>query len=166
MSLLLNTGAMHYRESANDAWKLLVIKSDADLMVLADEYSTSATYQLGEYCRRDGKLYRCITAITTAEAWNSSHWLETTIGAELETLALTPAAAIPITSGSYNLAGLTAEHIVVYWGFSSSAENSPPADITVTTSAGYFTVTVTGTTSESFKPVFTLPTAVVTSAHS
>lgn len=86
MSLLLNTGAMHYRENVNDDWKPLVIKANADLTVLADEYSNASTYVVGEYCRYDGQLYRCTTAITTAESWTPAHWTETNIGNELESI--------------------------------------------------------------------------------
>lgn len=39
------------------------------------------------------------------------------------------------------LAGLTSDHIVCRWGF-SSGEASPPADITVSTSSGSYTITV------------------------
>ena len=83
---------------------------------------------------------------------------------------LTPASAIPIpasgASASYNLTGLTADYVVVRWGFSESAENSPPCDLTVTTYEGYFTVSNTnGTTSESFTPVFAIPTALAVTTH-
>ena len=86
MSLILHTGAMHYRENASDSWKPLVIKSNVDLTVLADAYSTSSTYEVGEYCLYDEKLYRCISAITTAESWTPAHWTETNIGDELESI--------------------------------------------------------------------------------
>lgn len=49
----------------------------------AAEYSSANTYALGSYCTRDGKLYRCTTAITTSETWTEAHWTETTVGAEL-----------------------------------------------------------------------------------
>lgn len=52
-------------------------------LAAAVPYSTSQTYALGAYCTRAGKLYRCTTAITTAETWTADHWTETTIGAEL-----------------------------------------------------------------------------------
>ena len=54
--------------------------------VVADEYSTSSTYAVGDYCLYDGDLYRCTTAITTAEAWNSAHWTMVTIGEEITDL--------------------------------------------------------------------------------
>ena len=104
MSLLLNTGAMHYRENVNDEWKPLVIKANADLTVLADEYSNASTYVVGEYCRYDGQLYRCTTAITTAESWTPAHWTETNIGDELESindeLESINDSYLPLTAGS------------------------------------------------------------------
>lgn len=49
----------------------------------ADEYSTSATYAVGDYCIKDGVLYRCTTAITTAEAWTAGHWTATQLADEV-----------------------------------------------------------------------------------
>ena len=37
--------------------------------VIAPAYSASGTYAVGDYCTKDGYLYRCNTAISTAEAW-------------------------------------------------------------------------------------------------
>lgn len=72
---------------------------------------------------------------------------------------LTPAAAVSIPaegqSAVYTLAGLTASHVVAFWGFTASSENDPPVSLDVTTAANTFTViNHRGTTSESFKPVF------------
>lgn len=48
-------------------------KSKENAMV-ADEYSSSKTYALGDYAYHAGTLYKCTTAITTAEAWTVGHW--------------------------------------------------------------------------------------------
>ena len=40
----------------------------------ATAYSSSSTYQLGQFTLYDNKLWICISAITTAEAWNEDHW--------------------------------------------------------------------------------------------
>lgn len=37
-------------------------------------YSASKTYALGDKVRYNKKLYKCTTAITTAEAWTAAHW--------------------------------------------------------------------------------------------
>ena len=50
---------------------------------LASEYSTSATYAVGDYCVKDGVLYRCTTAIATAESWTAAHWTATKVTTEL-----------------------------------------------------------------------------------
>ncbi|BAK99218.1 hypothetical protein OBV_20200 [Oscillibacter valericigenes Sjm18-20] len=52
----------------------------------AEEYNPAGTYAVGDYCTKDGKLYRCTTAITVPEAWNAAHWAETTISAELKAM--------------------------------------------------------------------------------
>ena len=84
--------------------------------------------------------------------------------------ALTPSAAFAIpasgSSVSYDMDGLTADHELVRWNFSASAENAPPAKLTWTTFDGYFTVSNTGgTTAESIRPVFALPVAKAITNH-
>jgi hypothetical protein len=58
-----------------------------------------------------------------------------------------------------NLTGLTADHVVCFWGFSSGGENDPPADITVTTAANSYTITVSNVSSSgvTMTPVFIKP---------
>ena len=41
---------------------------------MAQAYSASATYAVGDYVWYSGQLYKCTTAITTAEAWTPAHW--------------------------------------------------------------------------------------------
>ena len=54
--------------------------------VLASTYSTSATYAVGDYVFFSGSLYRCITAINTAEAWTSSHWTQVAVADDVATV--------------------------------------------------------------------------------
>lgn len=84
----------------------------------------------------------------------------------LKTSILQPSSAFPIpsTSVTKTMSGITANHVLVAWNFSSSAENSPPCNLEWSTTSGSFTITKTGgTTSESIQPVFALPTAVAVS---
>ena len=37
-------------------------------------YSTSSTYEIGDMVRYSNNVWKCTTAITTAEAWNAEHW--------------------------------------------------------------------------------------------
>ena len=51
--------------------------SDTNLKAaLAATYSTSAVYPVGSYAWYNGKLYKCIVAITSGETWTSAHWTE------------------------------------------------------------------------------------------
>lgn len=52
----------------------------------AAPYSASATYALGDYCTYGDKLYRCSTAIATAEAWTAAHWTEVKTTGEIADL--------------------------------------------------------------------------------
>lgn len=47
---------------------------------LAPLYSNSSTYNVGDYVIYNDSLYRCNTAITTAEAWTAAHWTATVMG--------------------------------------------------------------------------------------
>lgn len=49
----------------------------------AAAYNSSGTYAIGDYCTNDGNLYKCNTPIESGEPWNSEHWTETTVAAEL-----------------------------------------------------------------------------------
>ena len=46
---------------------------------LADYYNDSYTYALDSLCIVGSRLYRCTTAITTAEDWTAAHWTEATV---------------------------------------------------------------------------------------
>ena len=53
---------------------------------LAADYSSSKTYVVGEYCIYNGSLYRCTTAITTAESWTAAHWTSAVLGDDVSDL--------------------------------------------------------------------------------
>ena len=55
----------------------------AVLNAMAPAYSTSATYAVGDYVNYNGSIYRCTTAITTAESWTAGHWTAVVLGADL-----------------------------------------------------------------------------------
>ena len=57
-----------------------------DVANLASAYSTSSTYGVGDYCIYNSQLYRCITAITTAEAWTAAHWTAAVLGDDVSEL--------------------------------------------------------------------------------
>ncbi len=59
---------------------------NATLDVIADEYSSSVTYALGDYCIYDNNLYKCTTAIVAAEVWTSGHWTQITVSDEISQL--------------------------------------------------------------------------------
>ena len=47
---------------------------DKENAMIADNYSSSGTYAVGDYVYHSGTLYKCTTAITSAEAWTAAHW--------------------------------------------------------------------------------------------
>ena len=42
--------------------------------IIANAYDETSTYEVGEYVTHENNLYKCNTAITTAEEWNAEHW--------------------------------------------------------------------------------------------
>lgn len=59
---------------------------DAVKDMISDAYDPSATYAVGDYCKYQNKLYRCISP--TSGAWNSTKWAEVTAMAEVERLTI------------------------------------------------------------------------------
>ena len=47
--------------------------------MIAPEYSSSSTYDVGDFVIHEGLMYTCNTAISTAEAWDSTHWTQTSV---------------------------------------------------------------------------------------
>lgn len=50
---------------------------------IAPAYSASSTYAVGEYVLHNNTLYRCTTAITTAEEWTAAHWTAAKLAEDL-----------------------------------------------------------------------------------
>lgn len=49
----------------------------------SEVYSTSKTYNVGDYCIYQDKLYRCITTITTAEVFDIEKWEQVNVASNL-----------------------------------------------------------------------------------
>lgn len=60
--------------------------SEAAATNMAPVYSASSTYAVGDYVLYNGGLFRCTTAITTAEAWTAPHWTTVKMGPEVSDL--------------------------------------------------------------------------------
>lgn len=45
----------------------------------AAEYSAASTYAVGAFVVYEGTLYKCISTISSPEAWTPAHWTQTTI---------------------------------------------------------------------------------------
>lgn len=60
--------------------------------MITDAYSSSSTYAVGDYCIYGNTLYKCTTAISTAEEFDSSKWEEvnvmTTVRSLIENILL------------------------------------------------------------------------------
>lgn len=54
------------------------VNSLASMLTGISVYSASATYAVGDRVRYSTGIYQCTTAITTAEAWDATHWTRLT----------------------------------------------------------------------------------------
>lgn len=61
-----------------DRYSIDDLQATTDLRKLqacvANQYSNTATYSIGDYCLYDGVLYKCIADIDTPEEWDAEHW--------------------------------------------------------------------------------------------
>lgn len=63
---------------ASDAGTLTVAQN------LAPSYSAASGYSIGDQVTREGMLWVCATGISAGgEAWNSAHWVKTSVGATI-----------------------------------------------------------------------------------
>ena len=72
------------------------------LPVISDEYNDHTAYAIGDYCIYENTLYKCNTAITPYEVWDSTHWDACQVGTELSAVStnLTNLQEYEILSGS------------------------------------------------------------------
>jgi hypothetical protein len=59
------------------------VAAKATATALAPAFSDSSTYAVGDYVTREGLLYKCTTAVTTAGAWNAADWTQASAMAEM-----------------------------------------------------------------------------------
>lgn len=50
---------------------------------IAGKFSTSLTYEVGDFVFYYDKIYKCVTAILTPGAFDESKWTQTTVADEL-----------------------------------------------------------------------------------
>jgi len=91
---------------------------------IAPAYSTSSTYALNDLVTYNNTLYRCSTAITTAEAWTAGHWTAVTVANRLgKTLKFTSTAVATTawaSDGTYSAQGYAFRASVALTGVTSS----------------------------------------------
>lgn len=54
--------------------------------MIAPEYSSTSTYNVGDYVVQSDKLYKCISAIESAEEWTPARWTQISMGGEVNDL--------------------------------------------------------------------------------
>jgi len=62
------------------------VNAKSDLTNVAPTYDSTLTYTIGEVVSYNGKIYKCTTAITTPESWDSTHWELTSVASDFVNL--------------------------------------------------------------------------------
>ena len=106
------------KRNLNGTYSDLVPGADANPQLandIAEEYdSVAGVYSVGDYCIYQSVLYKCITAISTPEAFNSTKWTDVSVAEELTSqkntlnqLENVTQNTIPELTGSVNDLGYT-----------------------------------------------------------
>lgn len=88
---------------------------------IASEYDATQTYNKNSFCYKGGKLYKCISTISVAEAWNSAHWSETTVGSNVAGLLNENEKQLYIQSENINR---TISYYKGYWSNNNAHERN------------------------------------------
>lgn len=97
------------------------------------DFSTSSTYQVGDYVMYQGKLYKCTTAIITGGAWDSTKWSLAILSDDVAELK----SAIEVSSSSVNIGPFTQMGYI--------RDNGTIGSDSTTAVTGYYTFNVNGT---------------------
>ena len=146
----------------------------------ADAYDPTATYAVGDKVSYAGNVYSCISAISTPEAWDSTHWDQVDpiqdqvddVRNTLNSKADAPIAlSLTLASGSWSSAapptqtvsatGVTASNIVIIGfgsGITSAQYSAASAAKLACTAQGAGTITMTAFGA---KPTENIPISVV-----
>lgn len=89
----------------------------ANRELFSGDYSTSATYTVGQLVMHGNYFYRCIVAINTPEEWTAAHWQATSLNAEFQSrqvqtvniveISTATATILPVTNTIYKCGELT-----------------------------------------------------------
>lgn len=110
------------------------LASDESQANLADAYDETETYAVGDYVIYGGDLYKCTTAISTAEEWDSTHWTPCLITDEMgsgsggSTVTITPTLSTGTKIADFEIDGVEGELYAPTGGGGSSLDLLFPND--------------------------------------
>lgn len=71
-----------FREGFNDNMDALDQRGDANQNI-AEDYDETETYVVGDYVTYNGLLYKCVTAVATAENFDPTKWTHVVVTDEM-----------------------------------------------------------------------------------
>lgn len=91
---------------------------------IANAYDATKTYAVGDYCMYNGVFYKCVTAITSAHAFNVDEWDDVTVGEEIGAIGGFDPSEInkKIASNTDTIATHTEQLDGLYFGQNDSGE--------------------------------------------
>lgn len=93
--------------------------------VIAPEYSSKATYGVGQFVLNAGYLYRANQNITSPEAWNPAHWDQQPVSYYLERMEQ------PVTKPRFGVSGVSGSSAALTRLWDSVGKTSTPGTDTV-----------------------------------
>lgn len=125
--------------------------------VTASAYSSSKTYAVGDYVVHNSNLYRCTTAITTAESFTAGHWTQVVLADDVTDLksALDYNHEENSFGAGFGLSNLNSSTGSEYWGNSFIYSKGYVESITVKTTRNTDVVFafINGTSGTIFKKI-------------
>lgn len=130
-----------------------------------DPYDETGTYAIGDRCRNDFNIYRCIVPIETAEDWNSAHW-----AAEPTLLEMIEQGSSRVTLFTIDVQASSAQTVIIHHSWITdkcrviTKNNETTYDFNWTTGSGV--LTLTNTSSSGGIPAMTLEIGIFAEAES
>ena len=168
-----HTEAYIYYDGPGSTTETLKLLTNADIPssagVISINNMTGAVTLYGNDIYTASGSGQTVTGAIQAEASRAST-AEGNNATAISNKVITTSIYIPIPAVNdgavrYDVTDLTADHIVVNWGF-TNGDSSPTTDLVITTYAGYFTIqNMRADINANIKPMFAIPVSKTTVAH-
>ena len=92
----------NWRASLEAEFRSFINSFDNFTSAFINDFSTSSTYNVGDYVYYEGNAYRCTTAVTTAGDFDANDWTQVVIADDLKSLISNLSSTVSILSTAWN----------------------------------------------------------------